>query len=89
MTVARRVRVHGRVQGVFFRDSARREAERNGVAGWVTNRDDGTVEALFEGEAEAVESVVAWCGHGPPQADVERVDVEDAEPSGLGGFEVR
>ena len=89
MTVARRVLVHGRVQGVFFRDSARREAQRCGVAGWVTNRDDGTVEALFEGEADAVQALVAWCRDGPPQAHVERVDVEDAEPSGLGGFGVR
>ena len=89
MTVARRVLVHGRVQGVFFRDSARREAQERGVAGWVTNRDDGSVEALFEGDAEEVEALVAWCRTGPPQAQVERVDVDEAEPSGLGGFEVR
>jgi acylphosphatase len=89
VTVARRVRVHGRVQGVFFRDSARREAERRGVAGWVTNRDDGTVEALFEGASGDVDALVAWCRSGPSQAHVERVDSDDTEPSGLGGFEVR
>lgn len=87
--VARRVVVHGQVQGVFFRDSTRREAERLGVAGWVTNRDDGTVEALFEGGADAVERLVAWCRDGPPHATVERVDVQDAAPEGLGGFAVR
>ena len=89
MTVARRVLVQGRVQGVFFRDSARREAQDRGVAGWVTNRDDGSVEAVFEGEAADVDALVAWCREGPPQAEVERVDVHDAEPSGLGGFEIR
>ena len=89
MTVARGIRVHGRVQGVFFRDSARREAERLGVAGWVANAPDGTVEGLFEGDSDAVDALVAWCGSGPPQAQVERVDTEDAEPRGLGGFEIR
>jgi acylphosphatase len=89
MTVARRVRVHGRVQGVFFRDSTRAEARARGVAGWVRNRSDGTVEAWFEGEPDAVEALVAWCGTGPPRASVERVDVEEAEPEGLDGFEVR
>ena len=87
--VARRVVVHGQVQGVFFRDSTRREAERLGVAGWVTNRDDGTVEALLEGEAGAVERLVAWCREGPRHASVERVDVQDATPEGVSGFAVR
>ena len=89
MTVARRIRVHGRVQGVFFRDSTRREAEGRGVSGWVANRDDGSVEALLEGPADAVDAVVAWCRSGPSRAEVERVDVEDVEPSGLDGFAVR
>lgn len=89
MTVARRVLVHGRVQGVFFRDSTRREADRHGVAGWVTNRDDGTVEALFEGDPRDVEALVTWCRTGPSRAEVAQVDVQDAEPSGLGGFEIR
>ena len=87
--IARRVRVHGEVQGVFFRDSARREAAERGVAGWVANRDDGTVEAHLEGDADAVEAVVAWCRSGPPRASVVRVEVEEAEAEGLSGFDVR
>src|ERR687893_82609 len=61
----RRVVVHGEVQGVFFRDSTRDEAERRGVAGWVTNRSDGAVEAVFEGEPDAVEALVSFCRSGP------------------------
>ena len=74
--IARRIVVHGRVQGVGFRESLRREAERHGVAGWVRNRRDGTVEAVLHGEAVAVEEVVAWAGHGPPSAQVTSIDVE-------------
>lgn len=85
----RRVVVHGNVQGVFFRDSARGEARSRGVAGWVRNRDDGAVEAVFEGEPDAVEALVEFCRSGPSRADVERVDVEPEEPEGLAGFEVR
>ena len=81
--------VHGRVQGVFFRDSARREAESRGVAGWITNRPDGAVEAVFEGEPDAVEAMVRFCREGPRSADVERVDETDEEPEGLTGFDVR
>jgi acylphosphatase len=88
-TVARRVRVHGSVQGVFFRDTTRRRAESRGVAGWVRNCADGTVEALFEGDPEAVESMVAFARAGPRGAQVERVDVQDTEAEGLGGFEIR
>jgi acylphosphatase len=77
------------VQGVFFRDSARRSAESRGVAGWVRNCPDGTVEAWFEGDAEAVDAMVAWSRRGPSRADVERVDVDEVEPQGLGGFDVR
>jgi acylphosphatase len=87
--IARRVTVHGRVQGVFFRDSTQREAERRGLAGWVANRDDGTVEAWFEGEDDAVEALVSWARSGPRKADVERVDVEETSPEGLSGFDVR
>jgi len=86
--VRQRVVVHGRVQGVFFRDSVRRLAEREGVAGWVRNTWDGTVEAAFEGEADGVEALVAFCRRGPRGADVERVDVEDEQPEGLRGFSV-
>ena len=85
----KRVVVHGRVQGVFFRDSTRRRAEAAGVAGWVANRPDGTVEAVLEGDADAVESLVRWLHDGPRGADVERVEVEDGEPEGLTGFDVR
>jgi acylphosphatase len=87
--VARDVVVHGEVQGVFFRDSCRTEAERNGVAGWARNEYDGTVRAHFEGPAEAVEAMVSWVHSGPRQARVERVDVTDAEAEGGSGFQVR
>ena len=87
--VRRRVVVHGHVQGVFFRDSARREAGSRGVAGWVCNRRDGAVEAVFEGEPDAVDALVEFCSRGPRGASVERVDVAEEEPEGLSGFEVR
>ena len=87
MSVAKEIRVHGRVQGVFFRDSCRQEASRLGVAGWVTNEPDGTVAGFLEGEAEAVEALLDWCRSGPRQAKVEKVDVTDAEPRGLSGFD--
>ena len=89
MTVRRRVIVHGRVQGVFFRDSTRREADGAGVAGWVRNRPDGTVELHAEGPPGAVESLLAFARTGPPSASVERVDVEDVDSEDLSGFEVR
>jgi acylphosphatase len=85
----RRVTVHGEVQGVFFRDSTREEAERRAVAGWVTNRSDGCVEAVFEGDPEAVAAMVAFCREGPSRADVSSVDEKREEPEGLDGFEVR
>ncbi|HSO98960.1 MAG TPA: acylphosphatase [Solirubrobacteraceae bacterium] len=89
MAVRRRLVVRGRVQGVFFRDSVRAEAKANGVRGWVRNRDDGSVEAVFEGEPGAVERVSAFCRAGPPRARVDRVDERDEEPEGLDGFSVR
>jgi acylphosphatase len=85
----RRVVVHGRVQGVFFRDSTRDEAERRGVAGWVRNREDGAVEAVFEGEPEAVQGMVDFCREGPRRADVDQVEDSEEEPEGLSGFQVR
>jgi acylphosphatase len=85
----RRVVVHGHVQGVFFRDTARRLAERSGVAGWARNNADGTVEAVFEGDPEAVERLVEFAHTGPRGASVARVDVHDEEPEGLTGFSVR
>ena len=87
--VRRRVTAHGRVQGVFFRDSTRQEAERRGVAGSVRNTGEGTVEAVFEGDEAAVDALVEFCRSGPGSADVERIDVEEEEPEGLEGFEVR
>ena len=89
MTVRRRVIVHGRVQGVFFRDSTRREAEAAGVAGWAINRADGTVEAVFEGAEEQVERLVGYVRRGPRRAEVTRVDVAAEEPEGLAGFDIR
>jgi acylphosphatase len=89
MPVARRAVVHGRVQGVFYRDTVRRAAQQRGVAGWAANRPDGTVEVWLEGEPDAVDSMLRVLHDGPPRAEVERVDVEDAEPQGLGGFETR
>jgi acylphosphatase len=87
--IRRRVVVHGQVQGVFFRDSARRRAQQHGVAGWVTNRWDGAVEAVFEGEPDAVERMVRFMHEGPRGAIVEHVDVTEEEPEGLPGFSVR
>jgi acylphosphatase len=89
MTVRKRVRAHGRVHGVFFRDSLRRAAQREGVSGWAANRSDGTVEAVLEGDAEAVDRLVELCRSGPGHADVERLEVADEEPEGLAGFEIR
>jgi acylphosphatase len=88
-TIRRRVVVHGHVQGVFFRDSVRREARSRGVAGWVCNRADGAVEAVFEGERGDVESLVGFCRRGPRGADVARVELLEEEPEGLTGFDVR
>jgi acylphosphatase len=87
--IRRRVVVTGRVQGVFFRDSTRREAESVEVAGWIANRDDGAVEAVFEGDVDAVEGMVEYCRRGPGRAEVNEVDVRQEEPEGLAGFEVR
>ena len=88
-TVRRRVIARGRVQGVFFRDSARERATAHGVSGWVCNRADGAVEAVLEGPPEAVERVLRFFETGPPRASVEQMDVEDEQPEGLSGFEVR
>ena len=85
----RRVVVRGNVQGVFFRDSCRQKARSRGVAGWVTNRPDGAVEAVFEGDPDAVRALVDWCGQGPRGADVASVDETSEEPEGLSGFEIR
>jgi acylphosphatase len=85
----RRVRVRGRVQGVFFRAEMRARAESLGVAGWVRNTADGSVEAVFEGEAERVESMVDWCRRGPAGAVVDEVEAAREEPANEPGFHVR
>jgi acylphosphatase len=87
--VRRRVVVHGYVQGVFFRDTTRREAQRRGVAGWVTNRRDGAVEAVFEGEPHAVAEMVRFCERGPRGADVASVETQEEPVEGLSDFRVR
>jgi acylphosphatase len=87
--VRRRVIVHGQVQGVFFRDSLRRLAERHGVSGWARNTAEGTVEAVFEGEPDAVARLMAFAETGPPDAQVEAIDVREEEPEGLAGFSIR
>jgi acylphosphatase len=85
----RRVVVQGHVQGVFFRETTRRRALAAGVAGWVRNRPDGSVEAVFEGDREAVERLVAFAQAGPRGARVDWVDVLNEEPEGLESFDVR
>ena len=87
--IARRVVVHGRVQGVGYRDAMCDAAGRARVGGWVRNRRDGTVEALVQGEPAAVESVLAWCRRGPPAARVASVVVHEVVPEpGIAGFDV-
>lgn len=85
----KRVVAHGRVQGVYFRDSVRRRAESFGVSGWVSNRDDGTVEAVFEGPEGAVDSMVEYCRQGPGRASVERLEVFEEPHGHIAGFQVR
>lgn len=87
--VHKRVVVHGRVQGVFFRDALQEQARASGVSGWVRNCDDGTVEAVLEGADDAVARVVEFCRHGPRRADVDKVEVEDEAAEGISGFSVR
>jgi acylphosphatase len=83
------VLVRGRVQGVGFRYFLARAAEQRGLAGWVRNDPDGTVEAVFEGPPDAVEALVRLCAEGPRGAAVQAVDVSAEEPAGLRGFEIR
>ena len=87
--IRKRVVVRGRVQGVFFRDTVQQRARQRGVAGWIRNNRDGTVEAVFEGEPDAVESLVRFCSEGPRGAEVERVEVFQEEPEGLTRFDAR
>ena len=86
--VRKRVIVHGRVQGVFFRGTTEAEAARRGVAGWVRNRPDGCVEAVFEGDPDDVAALVDFCRTGPRHARVARIEVLEEAPEGLRRFEV-
>ena len=83
------MRIRGRVQGVFFRAEASDRARSLGLGGWIRNNRDGTVEAVFEGPRERVESIVRWCGRGPPGAVVETVETDWEEPHGERSFAVR
>jgi acylphosphatase len=89
MVARKRVVVHGRVQGVFFRDTTRRAAQSRGVSGWVRNTPEGSVEAVFEGDSDAVDAMVRFAHEGPRGATVEKVEVADEEPEGLSGFQIR
>jgi acylphosphatase len=88
-TIRRRLVVHGKVQGVFFRDSTREAARNEGVAGWAVNRPDGSVEVVLEGSPDAVESVAGYVRRGPSSARVEKVESHDETPEGLSDFEIR
>lgn len=87
--VRRRLVIHGRVQGVFFRDTLRTLAERHSVAGWARNTPEGTVEAVLEGDEDAVARLIAFAREGPEGAWVERIDEHAEEPEGLSGFSIR
>lgn len=86
--IRQRVIVHGRVQAVGFRFSARVEAQRLGVSGWIKNRSDGAVEAEIEGEPTAVDAMLSWLDEGPPGADVTTMSTADLSPTGERGFRV-
>jgi acylphosphatase len=87
--IRRRVIAHGRVQGVFFRDTTRSQARTRGVSGWASNRPDGTVEAVFEGDPDAVEGMVRLAREGPGHAQVDRLEVFEEKPEGLVDFRIR
>lgn len=82
------VRVSGKVQGVFYRDTTKKEADKRGVRGWVRNLKDGRVEAVFEGASESVEAMVAWCRIGSPLSRPTFVDRTDEVEEGLEGFRI-
>lgn len=84
----RRLIIHGKVQGVFFRETMRGRADNRGVRGWVTNRADGTVEAALEGRRADVEALIGFCRQGPARAEVERIEVRAEEPEGLTDFKI-
>lgn len=86
---AARIVVHGRVQGVFFRASARDQAERHQVSGWVRNRADGTVEIHAQGIRENLHRFLEWCGQGPPAANVTHLEVDWVSPEVMNAFVIR
>lgn len=86
---SRRLDIHGRVQGVWYRASAQAEATRLGLRGWVRNRHDGRVEALVIGELAAIEAFIDWAYQGPPKAEVTRIEISAAEAEAIEGFEQR
>ena len=86
MTVAHHLVITGRVQGVFYRESMRMQAETLGITGWVRNRADGAVEAHVQGTTEAVEAIIAWARRGPPAAQVVGVECDVTEPGDHTGF---
>ena len=88
MILTRHLIISGRVQGVWYRESMRLEAERLGVTGWVRNRDDGAVEAVVQGEDEVLAAIIDWCWKGPPAARVEHIAITPAEGE-FGAFERR
>lgn len=88
-TIRRRLIVHGKVQGVFFRDSAREAAQNEGVAGFAVNCPDGSVEVVLEGPPDAVDAVAGYVRRGPSSARVDGVESQDEAPEGLSGFEIR
>ena len=81
--------VHGRVQGVFFRDSTRTVARDLGLAGWVRNCSDGSVEIHAEGDRKKLEELIAWCRQGPDYASVSNIDLNWTEAEGLSSFDIR
>jgi acylphosphatase len=87
--IARRLRIQGRVQGVWFRESMRLQANALGVTGWVRNRMDGSVEAVVQGTPEAVGAMIEWARRGPDRAEVARVDLAEEPPGSHPGFEKR
>ena len=89
MTVARHLVIHGRVQGVFYRGWSVEIAHDLGLAGWVRNRRDGTVEMLVSGPEAAVDAMIERCREGPPAARVDRIDVTDSDETAPSGFEAR
>ncbi|WP_323758300.1 acylphosphatase [Roseivirga sp.] len=86
---AKRIKVTGKVQGVYFRASSQEQARRLGIKGWCKNEPDGSVLIIAEGSDENLNALVSWCHHGPSNASVEKVLVESIEASGFEGFEIK